>query len=146
MARPQNPYSCFPVPASLPSSPRRRQHAAQPPNLLTTSLGNARNAGLGIGAVTQTPLSTTSLSSPFSGYPQSPIPQSPGATMRGSSPMALRSQTNFSGIYNPQQWGPVRSTSAGPSSVGHRQATQSQTVPALAPRPVGPDGKNVTYC
>lgn len=129
-------YNVSPAPAGIASSPRRRQHAAQPPNLLTTSLGNARNAGLGIGGIAQTPVSTTTLSSPFSGYPQSP-----GGAMRGTSPMAFRSQAGFSGAYNPQQWGPVATGSPSSSSAGdHRQAQSSRPL-ALAPRPVGPDGK-----
>jgi len=135
-------HNVSPTPATgIATSPRRRQQAIQPPNPLTTSLGNARNAGLGIGGFAQTPVSSTTLSSPFSGHPQSPYAQSPGGAMRGASPMALRSHGSFGGIYNPQQWGPVGNGSPISSSAGeHRQAQPSRVV-ALAPRPVGPDGK-----
>lgn len=123
-----------------PSSPRRRQHAVQPPNLLTTSLGNARNISLGFGGIIQTPLSTTSLSSPFSTNQPLPYAASPGGAMRGISPMATRTPATYNTPYNPQQWGsanpPSSSTSAALGS-RHRQATR---VEALASRPVGPDG------
>ena len=136
MAAPYNSYSVSPGPAGIATSPRRRQQADQPPTLLTTSLGNARNVGLSFGGIVQTPVSTTSLSGPFSGYPQSP-----GGAMRGASPIALRTQAGFNANYNPQQWGPVRNGSPGSSTTGgHRQAQLSRVV-ALAPRPVGPDGK-----
>ncbi|KAL8745233.1 MAG: hypothetical protein Q9190_002615 [Brigantiaea leucoxantha] len=54
--------------------------------------------------------------------------------MRGSSPMTSRSQSSFSGPYNPQQWGPVSSiarVSAG-STTGPRAAR-------FAPRLAGAD-------
>ena len=118
-----------------PAPPRRRQNPNQPPNLLTTSLGNARNAGLGLGRVVQTPISSTTLSSPFSAYPQSTNPQSPGGAMRGASPMASRSASAFSAHYNPQQWGAVNNFSSTSLSMAgeHRQTSH------LAPHPVGPD-------
>ncbi len=127
-------------PAGIPVSPRRRQHAVQPPNLLTTSLGNARNAGLGIGGVSQTPISATSLSSPFSAsaYPQSPNPASPGSAMRGTSPLTFRSHTGLSATYNPQQWGPLSNDT--PVSTTRSTTSHSSRAPALAPRPVGPEG------
>lgn len=133
-------YNVASRPAAIPVSPRRRQHAVQPPNLLTTSLGNARNAGLGIGGVSQTPISTTSLSSPFSAsaYPQSPNPASPGSAMRGTSPLTFRSHTGSGATYNPQQWGPLSND----ASVSNTRLTTSNSsrAPALAPRLVGPDG------
>ena len=139
MTTPYN-YNVASRPAAIPASPRRRQHAVQPPNLLTTSLGNARNAGLGIGGVSQTPISTTSLSSPFSAsaYPQSPNPASPGSAMRGTSPLTLRSHLGMSANYNPQQWGPLSNDT--PVSTTRSNTSHSSSAPALAPRLVGPDG------
>ena len=132
------PYPYAPPPAQEgPSSPRRRQHAVQPPNLLTTSLGNARNIGLGLGGSIQTPLSTTSLSSPFSTYQPSPYPASPGGAMRGVSPMATRTPAAYNTPYNPQQWGSSSSSSSSALGTRPRQLTR---VEQLAPRPVGPDG------
>lgn len=138
-----HPYKVSGEPAGIETSPRRRQTPNQPPNLLTTSLGNARNAGLGAGGAVQTPISSTTLSSPFSAYPQSPYPQSPGGAMRGSSSMASRSASGFSGYYNPQQWGAVNNVSPNSMSMAgeHRQTGQSSRTAHLAPRPVGPDGK-----
>lgn len=138
-----HPYNVSGGPAGIETLPRRRQTPNQPPNLLTTSLGNARNAGLGIGEVPQTPILSTTLSSPFSAYPQSPHPQSPGGAMRGASPMASRSASGFSGHYNPQQWSAVDNVSPNSMSVAgeHRQTGQSSRISHLAPRPVGPDGK-----
>ena len=126
-------------PATHPISPRRRQLPLQPPNLLTTSLeNNARYASLGAGN-TSTPLSTTTtLSSPFSVYPQSAHP-SAGAAMSASSPLTLRHNPSFSTQYNPQQWGPMNNAS--PQSAV--QSSQHQRVIALAPRPVGPDGRRL---
>ena len=133
MAAPYNSYNASPDPARIAASSRRRQHALQPPSLLTTSLENARNSG---GTFVQTPLSTTTLSSPFSG-----LPQSPGGAMRGVSPMALRSQNSFTGVYNPQQWEPLTNSSPNSSLAGDQRQVQSSRVVALAPRPVGPDGR-----
>lgn len=125
-----------------PIYPRRRQHAIQPPTLLTTTLENAYHTGLGING--HTPVSTTSLSSPFSAHQQSPYPVSPAGTMRGTSPMQHRAPTAFNSAYNPQQWGPLGSgpTSSPISSsrtTGFRQS-QPTRVAVLAARPVGPDG------
>lgn len=136
MAAPYVPCNTSPNPVGTASPSRRRQQALRPPNLLTTSLGNARNAGLGIGGNGHTPISTTSLSSPFSGFPQSP-----GGAMRGTSPMALRSQASFSGTYNPQQWGPLSNSSTTSPATGDHRHSQASRAVALAPRPVGPDGK-----
>lgn len=128
--------------SGIVTCPRRRQTPSQPPNLLTTSLGNAR-AGLAIGGFAQTPVSTTSLSSPFSAYPQSPHPQSPGSAMRETSPMSFRSASGFNTTYNPQQWGPVSSSSTNsvPTLGERRQTSQSSRLSHQAPRPGGPDGK-----
>ena len=127
--------------------PRRRQLPNQPPNLLTTSLGNTRSAGLGIGAVVQTPISSTTLSGPFSAYSQYPYPQSPASTVRGASPMASQSASAFSGHYNPQQWGAVNNVSPNSMSMAgeHRQTNQSSRAAHLAPRLVGPDGKRTPH-
>ena len=124
-----------------PSVSRRRPHAVQPLNLLTTTLGNTHNAGLGIGG--QTPVSTTSLSSPFSQHQPSPYPRSPAGAMRGTSPSVHR--TPFSTAYNPQQWGPLNATSSpspnsASASMGPRHPSQTTRVALLAARPVGPDG------
>ena len=124
--------------AVLPA-PRRRPHALQPPSLLTTTLGNAHASSHGVGA-SHTPISTTSLSSPFSLHQASSYPGSPGGAMRGTSPMAVSATTSYNAAYNPQQWGPV-SSNGSPSSrntiASTRQASHGST---LAPRLVGPDG------
>ena len=124
-------------PVILPSSPpaRRRQHAIQPPNLLTTSLGNARYANQAIGSIQQTPVASTALSTPFSAHPQSAYPSSPADAMRGSS---FRHTPVHPTAYNPQQWGPVSSTSPQPP-VQFPQTHRTQH--AYAPRQVGPDGR-----
>lgn len=105
-------------------SPRRREHVAQPPALVT-SLGGAQFHGLGVIGLSSSggvgpssavynatpPASTSSLSGPFSvnHQNQSPYLPSPGAASRGTSPMASRfsSSSGFSAPYNPQEWGPV---------------------------------------
>jgi len=140
MAAPYNSYNTSPDPSGIATSSPRRRQPVQPPNLLTTSLGNARNAGLGIGGIVQTPVSTTTLSSPFSAFSQSPA-----GAMRGASPMALRSQASFSGTYNPQQWGPLNNRSPNSSSAGDHRPARSSRVVALAPRPVGPDGMHSLF-
>ena len=139
-------YSVSGGPAGIETPPPSRQTPNRPPTLLTTSLGNARNAGLGVGGLVQTPISSTTLSGPFSAYPQYPYPQSP-ATMRGTSPMASRSASAFTGQYNPQQWGAVNEASPNSISLAgeHRQISQSSRTAHLAPRPVGPDGKHAPY-
>ena len=142
----QYPYARSPELDGL-SPPPRRRHALQPPSLLTTTLENAHNLGLGIAG--QTPVSATSLSSPFSTSPTSPYPASPTGAMRGASPMVLRAPSAFNTAYNPQQWGPVSSgSSSTPIStsrpVSIRQPNQSRAV-VLAPRPLGPDGKPNIY-
>ena len=146
MSLPQ-PYNLSGGPAGIESSHRRRQLPNQPPNLLTTSLGNARNTTLGIGGMVQTPISSTTLSGPFSAHPLCSYPQSPGGALRGTSPMASRSASTFSGHYNPQQWGVVNSASPNAMSMAgeHRQTSQSSRTAHLAPRLVGPDGKGNPY-
>ena len=124
---------------ALPTSPRRRQHAGPPPTLLTTTLGNAHISSHGGGAGPHTPISTTSLSSPFSLHQASPYPASP-ATLNGNSPMALRTPSTFNTAYNPQQWGAMSSnvpSSSRSTATATRSSGQSSR---LAPHAVGPDG------
>lgn len=139
---PQYPYARTAELAG-PSSPSVRRHGLQPPSLLTTTLENAHSLGLGIAG--QTPISATSLSSPFSStHQRSPYHASPPGAMRGTSPVVHRMPATFNMAYNPQQWGPVNSgptpnSSSRPTSM--RQSSQSRRAPVLAARPVGPDGK-----
>lgn len=128
--------------------PSIRQHGLQPPSLLTTTLENAHSLGLGMAG--QTPISATSLSSPFStAHQPSPYHASPPGAIRGTSPVVHRMPTTFNMAYNPQQWGPVNSgptpnSSSRPTSM--RQSSQSRRAPILAARPVGPDGKAKASC
>lgn len=123
----------------VPPTPRRRQHAVQPPNLLTTTLGNAHVSNHGVGAI-PTPISTTSLSSPFSIHQASPYPASPAGAMRGTSPMAFSAATTYNTAYNPQQWGALGSNGSPRSRSTIASTRQSSQGSRLAPRPVGPDG------
>ena len=140
----QYPHPLSPEPdRHLPTNPRRRQHAIQPPSLQTTTLGNVHSFGLGIGVTGQTPVSTTSLSSPFSVHHSSPYPASPGALLRGTSPMALRNPAGFNAPYNPQQWRLSSNASPSPASastVASRQPSQSTRVVVSTAQPMGPDG------
>ncbi|KAJ5730053.1 uncharacterized protein N7483_004561 [Penicillium malachiteum] len=77
-------------------SPNFREHALQPP-LLTTAL-----SGIHFQSGT-TPLSSTSLSSPFI-HGQSPAVASPAI---GRSPPSSRQPSNYNVPYNPQDWGPL---------------------------------------
>ncbi|CEO60215.1 hypothetical protein PMG11_04853 [Penicillium brasilianum] len=93
-------YSGWPstVNTSNQPSPNRREHAVQP-LLLTTALNSSQfHHAL-------TPLSSTSLSSPFT-HGQSPAVSTPsnGRSASSSSSMASR---QYSVPYNPQDWGPV---------------------------------------
>ena len=131
--------------ASSLHPPRRRQRGVQPPSLLTTSLNNAQHLGHGMGVSVQTPVSSTTLSSPFSVHQATPYPASPGGVMRGTSPMALRSAVSLSGQYNPQQWGPI-SHEGSPMQVTGSTFTlthsrQASRVTSLAGQPRGPDGR-----
>lgn len=121
--------------------PRRREHVAQPPALVTSLGGAHQFPGLGVtgvggsssnsnagsssaGYLASPPVSTSSLSGPFSAHHNnnasgpSPYLASPGAASRDTSPMAMASRwsntTGFSvmsssttAAYNPQEWGPV---------------------------------------
>lgn len=133
-----------------PSSPSIRRHGLQQPSLLTTTLGNAHSLGLGIAG--QTPISATSLSSPFSfsAHQPSPYHGSPPGAMRGTSPVPHRMSTTFNMAYNPQQWGPVNSgptpnSSSRPTSM-RQSSSQTRQAPVLAARPVGPDGNANDSC
>ena len=143
----QYPYDFSLEDASSLHPPRRRQRAVQPPSLLTTSLNNAQNLGHGLGLNAQTPLSSTSLSSPFSVHQATPYPASPGGAMRGTSPMALRSTASGSGQYNPQQWGPISHEGSPMQVTGSTFALTHSRHPSrvtvLAGQPRGPDGRSV---
>ena len=122
-------------------SPLRRQHVAQPPTLLTTSLSNAHSLGHGLGMNGGTPLSTTSLSSPFSvqstAYQASPASAAPNS-------MLTSSPATYAANYNPQQWGRIGSGAVADFGAGTTRSPlharqQSRNV-QYAPRPRGPDG------
>lgn len=133
----------------LPTSPRRRRHVAQPPTLLTTTLGNAHISSHAGRANPQTPISTTSLSSPFSvhqalPYSASPYPSSPSSAMRGSSPMVPQATSSINAAYNPQQWGAMNSNCSSSSRTAAATTGYSGHGSRLAPRLVGPDGMSNT--
>lgn len=99
-------WSATSVNSSNQPSPSRREYAVQPPPL-TTALSGHQFQGLGVAVgagYASTPLSTTSLSSPFT-QGLSPRVPSPGSAV-GSSPMASR-QPSYNVPYNPRDWGPV---------------------------------------
>ena len=129
-----NPQSTYPfvTQSQAQSSPLRRPHVQAPPTLLTASINNAHLLSHGLG-VAQTPLSTTSLSSPFA------LGHSPYAGTTSASAMAAaRGPVQaVSSTYNPQQWGRV-SGGMGESIAISRQHVQ------YAPRLRGPDGKQKT--
>lgn len=140
------PYAHAPAPSRHPTAPAalRRPHAAQPPSLLITALDNTRNPSLGVGSVTQTPLSSTSLSSPFAAHSQSAFPHSPAGTMRAALSQNFRSYANVQNSYNPQQWGPMSST-ASPQSLHPSTSTHRfHTGQTYGSQPVGPDGKGIS--
>ncbi|KAL4882030.1 hypothetical protein BJY04DRAFT_217724 [Aspergillus karnatakaensis] len=115
----------WPTPRSQPS-PGRREHATQPPPL-TTAFNNHQFQGLGVGlgqGYVSTPLSTTSLSSPFT---HSPAVNSPAGAL-GSSPMASR---QYNAPYNPQDWGPV---SNGPMTAGQSAYSQPSNMLRIVPQ------------
>lgn len=132
------PLSSWPSPYHSNSnqiSPRRREHAVQPPPL-TTALNNSQFQGLGLGlgaAYSPAPLSTTSLSSPFT-HGQSPVVASPGGLALGSSPMSSR---QYNVPYNPQDWGPVGHSSVNPGQQSYPQANNMLRI-VPQPRSSGP--------
>lgn len=136
----QYPFAPNPqIEAGAAASPRCRRRAVQPPTL-TTTVGFGQNHGSGLGLINQTPISTTSLSSPFSSsvVQQSPYPASPAGTLRGASLMPLRNSAGVSAPYNPQQW--ASPTSASGTSSSTRRTNQPTRVIALMAAPTGPDG------
>ena len=140
---PQRPQHLFsPTPASSQSS---RRHVGQPPSLLTTTFAGPRPQDLRIPPGLQTPLPTTSLSTPFSAYSSAAYPLSSGGEAGGSSPMATRTRPTFNAPYNPQQWGPLHSSTSSPleESSRTRHGSQSNRVARFAPRLLGPDGTKV---
>lgn len=92
------------------STPLRREHVRQPPTLLTTSFGahplSAGDTSASAGYL-PTPLSTSSLSSPFTQNLPGLYTASPSAAARGSSPMSNRLPSAFNTPYNPQEWASV---------------------------------------
>ncbi|KAJ5679369.1 hypothetical protein N7462_007613 [Penicillium macrosclerotiorum] len=97
-------YPGWPVSANLHSqtspNPSRGERAARP-TLLTTALSGSQLYHA------STPLSTTSLSSPFTlTQAQSPAVSTPVQDISSSS-MALRHHAAYTIPYNPQDWGPV---------------------------------------
>lgn len=126
--------------AGAAAPPQSRRRAVQPPTL-TTTVGFVQTHVSGLGLISQTPISTTSLSSPFSSssvVQQSPYPASPVGTLRGTSPMAMRSSAGFNAPYNPQQW--ASPTLASGTSSSTRRTNQPTRVIALMAAPTGPDG------
>lgn len=106
-------------------SPGRREHAVQPPPL-TTALGGHQFQGLGVAlgpgyASTPTPLSSTSLSSPFT-QGQSPCVSTPSSAAVAPSPMAPRP---YNVPYNPRDWGPVGNASASTGQSPYPQSSNS---------------------
>ncbi|KAJ5899079.1 hypothetical protein N7495_003823 [Penicillium taxi] len=105
-------------------SPGRREQAIQPP-LLTTALGISQfHPG-------STPLSSTSLSSPFT-HGQSPCVSSPAngwsASSSSTSSMSSRQTMAYNVPYNPQHWGPMGSA---PAQSPH---SQTNTVVRVLPQ------------
>lgn len=138
----------FASPAGRPQSPPIRRHnLAQPPALLTTALSGAHSQNNALLTPSQQPQSATSLSAPFSPYPYSAYSPFPNANSRESSPMATRVQSTFSAPYNPQQWGPLSSSTSSPLEVATRthQSSHSSRFPRFAPRLTGPDGKGLEH-
>ncbi|KAJ5169500.1 uncharacterized protein N7500_002283 [Penicillium coprophilum] len=105
--QPLNHYPGWSSTSASPSnqlSPGRREHAVQPP-LLTTALSGPQYQGLGAGlGLTPTPLSSTSLSSPFTHGLSPAVPSPINGRSVSSSSMASRNAYNVP--YNPQDWGP----------------------------------------
>ncbi|THC90836.1 hypothetical protein EYZ11_009705 [Aspergillus tanneri] len=103
-------------------SPNRRDHAVQPPPL-TTALSGQQFQGLGVAlgaSYASTPLSTTSLSSPFT-QSQSPAVTTPGGIPVASS-MASR---QYNVPYNPQDWGPVSGAHMLPGHTSYPQSNNN---------------------
>ena len=102
----------------------------QPPPL-TTALSGHQFQGLGVAlgpGYTPTPLSSTSLSSPFT-QSQSPCVSTPSSGAVGPSPMVSR---NYNVPYNPRDWGPVAGASA---STGQSSYSSSNSMRRVVHRP-----------
>lgn len=100
-------------------SPGRREHAVRPPPL-TTALSGRQFQGLGVAL--PTPLSSTSLSSPFIAHGQSPCVSTPSNGAVAPSPMASR---HYNVPYNPRDWGPVSSSSGSTAQSPYPQSSSS---------------------
>lgn len=126
-------------------SPSRREHAVQPPPL-TTALSDHQFQGLGVAlgsGYASTPLSTTSLSSPFT-QSQSPCVSSPSSAAVAPSPMAPR---HYNVPYNPRDWGPVSSSSSANSGQSaYPQPSSSNSLRRSVRRPPQNDpGLNYSF-
>lgn len=143
--RPQHLSPATRGPHSSPAA--RSQHAGEPPTLLMTTFGAIRNHNTAIASASETPRSTTTLSTPFSPYLQSSAyPRS--LDPRDPSPMATRTQSSLNAPYNPQQWGPLSSTSTSSpldAATRSRHPSRSSRFPTFAPRLVGPDGMTIIH-
>ena len=96
---PQYPGWSSTVNTSNQNSPNRREHALRPPLLTTALSGIQYQHGT-------TPISSTSLSSPF--IHGSPYAASPANGRSASSAsMSSRQPAAYSVPYNPQDWGPL---------------------------------------
>ncbi|KAJ5322411.1 hypothetical protein N7452_010700 [Penicillium brevicompactum] len=140
-----NQYPGWSVSASprIQQSPGHREHAVQPP-VLTTALNGPQYQGLGLA---QTPLSTTTLSSPFV-HGQSPyIP--PPAVERPAPPPSMASRNAYNVPYNPQDWGPPgRSQAQSYAPPNTMRRTPQRTDPdgplSSPPPPYSPPEQNRT--
>lgn len=122
--------------ASNQPSPGRREHARQPPPL-TTAFSGQHLQGLGVqygGNYASTPLSTTSLSSPFV-QGQSPAVNTPGGVALGTSPMASR---QYNVPYNPQDWGPMNGGVMHAGQPSYAQPNNNMLRVMTHSRPAGP--------
>ncbi|KAF2841963.1 hypothetical protein M501DRAFT_998185 [Patellaria atrata CBS 101060] len=107
-----------PPPASAQTSPQRRVFPVRPP-LITTALAPPPQ---GSWLQTHTPLSTTTLSTPFTPYAPSSVGSRP--TSIGSSPLEIRTPSTMVTAYNPQEWG--RNGPIGGSYMPHHVASAPQ--------------------
>ncbi|KAJ6171018.1 hypothetical protein N7470_000085 [Penicillium chermesinum] len=138
--QPMNPqypgWSSTAASTSNQNSPNRREHAVQPP-LLTTALGGVHYQH------GTTPISSTSLSSPF--IHGSPYVSSPANVRSASSTsMSGRQPAAYSVPYNPQDWGPMGNPAQAqypsgnqlritPQSRPHTEASLSPPPPPYSP-------------
>ncbi|KAL2798419.1 hypothetical protein BJX66DRAFT_295560 [Aspergillus keveii] len=140
-----SPYTAnngWPTPRTVTSSQPspRREYAIQPPPLTTAFNNNPQFQGLGVGLganYASTPLSTTSLSSPFT---QSPAVNSATGAAPGSSPMAARQyNVPYNNVpYNPQDWGPLNN---GPMNAGQPAYSSSGSMLRIVPHQRAPQSE-----